>query len=680
MIFGLRSGSAASATGRAEDEAEVRITFDGARNGPRSPFPSGWRDWLVALGFVAAIAVPRLAPFPPAHVTWDEMQIALWAEQGGRALRERRWAATANNAYPAAALAWLELAPGLDPAIPTPSSPEDRQAAFASLPDRRRRLAFADALVVLAVLAAAARLLGRATAVTAGLLMAFDPWLLSQARLFRVEALSTDLTALSLVVALLAAGRRSHRLAALSGVAAAAAAVTKVTALYLAVIVPVAFGLASLVSRREDRLRRACAQTLIWIASLTVTALILWPAMWASPEAAFRMVTDYLLIAATKPPPGWVGGLPPPPFFAGQVTADPGPWFYPANLLLRLAPLTCIGLVLWGLGLRRRWRDHRVGPGGPLVLDVTFALFVVGLVALFSLATAKAAHYLLPAVPLLILLAAIGLTSGVAGRRRQAALWGTCGLVGLLTCVWHHPYYSTSWNLLLGGGRVAVRQVPMGQHEGIATLIQRLAREKQASAIRLASPWTMACEATFPGTCLPQEGGPLLEAEYAITHVFRTQRQPSSALDRWLPDAAAVDAYVRDGVTYATLFRMPSGLRRVELPARDDAGRPEAEVGEIFGFRILGSDDGSSAIVTVFARNGRKPGRATWAGRSLEVRDQSGRVVDRAPLEPVPGFDSVAAAPGAVIPLSARVHLAPTAGEPALTPGTERDLVLTAAY
>jgi hypothetical protein len=634
----------------------------------------GWRDTLLASGFVVALALPRLAPFPPAHVTWDEMQIALWSEQGGRALREGRWADTVTNAYPAVTLAWLELAPGLD-RTRRPSSPEDRDYAFATLPERRRRLALADTVVLLAVLIAAVALVGRPTAVTFGLLLAFDPWLLSQARLYRVEALAADLTLLSLLVALIAAARDSPRLAVASGIVAGTAALTKVSALYLVMIVPVAFAVAGVAARRPG-LRSAARLTFAWLLALAATGILLWPALWVSPLAALRVVGEYLVVAASHIPPGWSGGLPADPFFLGRVTQDPGPLFYPVCLAFRLAPLVCVGLLLWSAQLRRRWRD--AGTRAKVFADLVLVAFVAGMIVFFSLSRAKAAHYLIPAAPALMLLAAAGLTRAVPPGR-TAALWTAAGALALATAAWHHPYYSTSWNLLLGGGRVAEGRLPMGQHEGIATLIERLGRDERAPSLRLASPWTMACYATFPGTCLPQDGGPLLEADYAITHVFRTQRQPWAQLDRWLPDAQRVGEYVRDGVVYATLFRMPAGLRRAELPERDAAGRARPEFGEVFGFRAVRDAEGGAVTLTVFARNGRQPVASTWIDRTLEARDADGRTLERVRLDPGGGFDSLLEIPGAVIPLVARVPVAAAGGMPTLAPGRGREFVFAAS-
>src|SRR5690606_25752251 len=79
--------------------------------------------------------------------------------------------------------------------------------------------------------------------------------------------------------------------------------------------------------------------------------------------------------------------------------------FYPLNLLLRLSPIVFAGLMLAAVLLCFYvWRYRRLPPL-PVWLFVLWPLLFIGVI---SLAAKKFDRYALPAVPALILLAALG--------------------------------------------------------------------------------------------------------------------------------------------------------------------------------------------------------------------------------------------------------------------------------
>lgn len=621
----------------------------------------------VGLGLLLAAATftPRLLPFPRAHVTWDEMQIAVWAEDMRLAACSGRFAETASNAYPAATLLWVELLRnGCSPPAPAVQiGPEEaRQRAFVSLPERRFRLGLLDGLLVLATAAAAGALVDRTTGVIVGLLLALDPWLLSQARLFRVEAVSVNLMGLSLFTALLAERRHHRGLAFLSGSVAGAAAVTKVTTLFLAGFVPVLF-LAFHLVRSDRTVRDLISQLASWSAALMLTAVALWPALWAAPTASVHLVVSYLMKAATVVPGtvwrldlgrGVVGA--PAPFFLGTIQGRPNIGFYFLFLLYRLSPAVSIGLTVAGWmafrGLRRAvWSRDLLLRALPLAALVAHP---VGYLTLLHLGSVKAGHYAMAVLPPLALLAGVGLRT-MAGAEdgpslRRHAVWLLTGASGLALCLVHHPYYSTFWNPFLGGGRTAIERVPVGQHEGIATLIQDLSQRPEAGRLRLATPWTMGCRAAFPGACVGQEADQLMKADYVITHVFRTQRQPLSRVDRWLPGAVPVMSYERDGVEYATLFRLPSGLHSAAAPWQGADGLPDPERGSVVGFTIQPVAEGEWRVRLIVS-TGTRPSTGPWSDARVTLQDSDGRVLAATRLAAPAAFQAILNEKRTVVPL-----------------------------
>ena len=142
-------------------------------------------------------------------------------------------------------------------------------------------------------------------------------------------------------------------------------------------------------------------------------------------------------------------------FFLGEIIADPGWLFYLFTLSIKSTPFVlplAIGALLF------LWK-HRHETDTAKTLKTAIALGTVALLftVCLSLTSKKFARYLLPAFPMLDLLAGIGLFSLVKGigatlkkqHLRYAAQTGCVGLVLLLTVVpvfALHPYYGTYYN------------------------------------------------------------------------------------------------------------------------------------------------------------------------------------------------------------------------------------------
>jgi len=142
---------------------------------------------------------------------------------------------------------------------------------------------------------------------------------------------------------------------------------------------------------------------LVWLIGSLVVVVTLWPAMWARPLRAIERMAVYTEEKGGSPMDA--GG-----FFLGSPVPDPGPFYYLAVLLLRLSPIILIGLAAW---LLLRASGARRGVGLMLLMGVALA-------AILSFLPKKADRYVLPAIPFLVIVAAVGLAA-LAERWRRGA-------------------------------------------------------------------------------------------------------------------------------------------------------------------------------------------------------------------------------------------------------------------
>ena len=171
-----------------------------------------------------------------------------------------------------------------------------------------------------------------------------------------------------------------------------------------------------------------------------------------------------------------------PSYFMGQIVTDPGLFFYPVALFLRLSAVTTIGLfvALWVV-LRSLWPFHSEKARWSVFGGL---LFSIVLVLLMTVASKKLDRYILPATLTLDLIAvggwlgAIAYGSGHYARSdRSETKRGRIGLFGLavagllllhaMQAFSRYPYYALSFNPLAGGNRTAPHALLIGWGEGL---------------------------------------------------------------------------------------------------------------------------------------------------------------------------------------------------------------------
>jgi len=413
----------------------------------------------------------------------------------------------------------------------------------------------------------AARLVGRRAALVAGGLVAVEPWLVGHSAVLHTDGLVT-MSASVAILALLAAFEALRAgsagsavgmsrqwvpagLAAFGGTAAAIAFLTKINGGALVVAALVASsGMHLLLLRRSVHLSRASLTSMAkvvgaFLAAAIVVTFALWPALWISPLTRLRAVIGSAELATTSSPH----------VFLGSVETGNDPRFYLVITYFRASAWLLVGIVgaigwkVWGLATRR----PRLVPR-----RITFPLlFVTGLYVLaISTSDKQYGRYalaLLPFAALGIGVVVDGVTRRFAHRRAVAAV-GWAGFAAAAAWTFSlAPYQLSHVNPLVGGQRVAERNISLGWGEGKEAVIDDLPQWPCPTWSGVGS-YLVLCPRQDLGWMIGKGKRP----EYVLTYVFDRQigREPPR-LRAYLRDhATRVSAVVIDGVAYAELWKL----------------------------------------------------------------------------------------------------------------------------
>lgn len=393
---------------------------------------------------------------------------------------------------------------------------------------------------------------GPVVAVTAGVLLATEPFVVAHGSVLHTDELAA-LFGANASLALLSAtgmpGRRkgpSRSLAALAGSLVACAFLSKLSALALfpgLAVVVVALALRD-AARAGPPLRSSLAATrplagLLAIAGGTalVTVIVAWPAMWADTANQLELLRDSAGLASTG---HWT-------FFLGESTGTPGPLYYAVATPLRMTPWSLLASVaLVPIALFHKWRAHAV------------ALLVVALPAVVTLSTAAKQfdRYVLLVVPLLALVVGMGLDVMVDYARRslgggvvRLAGWSAAVVLGA-HAAWVAPWGLAYFNPLLGGTSVAQRTVLVGWGEGLELAGSRIAeRESPACDVTVAVIYPI--KSAFPCGTLT---GDITEADYFVLYVNHRQRLSGCELRRLRGLGRLVEVVRVRGIDYAEIY------------------------------------------------------------------------------------------------------------------------------
>lgn len=519
--------------------------------------------WRWAKNFVSALSRGDLAAtigevgYPGLVPIWAE-SLWIWLEAGRRSLLEGRWIG--------------------EPGLYLIMHEWDRPV---NLFQQRLPVVLLNTGLALLVVGFVWRLFGKWVAVLSGLLIALDPFYLTDSRVNRADALITGLMTLSILALIFYDRQRRRRWLISSGIFAGLAFVTKIQA--IAMLPAIGLILLFIWTRRDNVQNRkplpyfllpTTYSLLLWGFAAAVTWSILWPAMWVRPLDALGSVYD---LATMK-----VGAEGADLFFFGQAHADPGPLFYPFAFVMRLTPLALLGFTFYVLRFVFQSQKSLGGvspsTSNPTALNLRSGAILLIYIVLYTLAMIPSTHkqdrYLMPIFLAVDILAVLGwvnlwlwLKSKIKRENRSptfyvflpASLLAGFLLIQIITVLPHHPYYYSYFNPLLGGGQTAVRTLRIGWGEGMDQVGAYLAAKPNSRDLVVASRFTHNMLG-FKGdqiSLLPD--GRWTQADYVVLYIQQVQRrqEPSPGFIDYFQARTPEKIVTVAGIDYAWIYPIP---------------------------------------------------------------------------------------------------------------------------
>jgi 4-amino-4-deoxy-L-arabinose transferase-like glycosyltransferase len=556
------------------------------------PLPAArFYAWLL---FAIAL-IPRL-PGLARFITTDESYFMTAAgSQVIAAFLQGQWRATYWHFYPGVIISWLE---GLGMAgqylwltlfgSPPPFANYLTGDIVARLAAVRLPFALLTAAAIPVIYTLARQLLPQRVALLGALLLALDPFFAAHSRVAHGDGPVTVFMAVSALAFFVFARRITEspaRRSRIFGVSPSAgylilsagagglAALTKAPGQLMALFV---VGMGAIYAATELWAARntqyATSVFKRWLTVISVWGLVslavfilFWPSMWVDPLGTLRqMLTETF----TKVDAGHLV------YFMGRATLNPGPWFYPVVIPLRMTPITLIGSLLSMALLIPPVRSK-------LKISDSFAhtiallwLFTLALLLFGNLSPKKQDRYLLPLFPFLDLLAAAGWVGLIANGKLQIAngkwqiiiydlrftiyelLFATLLVLHALPLVTYYPYYLTYFNPLLGGPKQAVQTTLVGWGEGMEQVAAYLNVKPNVDRLYVATSPSQTLLPYFKGTGENFYTNDIaFRADYVVLYLPQMQRlAPSPEIVRYFEAQTPEKVITIQGVAYAKIY------------------------------------------------------------------------------------------------------------------------------
>ncbi len=662
-------------------------------NWPRKPWRNQalrWLGWLLVIIIVVAPRVLNLNIF----YARDELAIWSWADDFARAVWRGDPAATLTAChYPGIPMFWaqtlfLAVKYNFPALFPQTALPLDMLATDRSIELLAERRLVAGLLVsgqLIAVIGLVYRLFGRWVALLAAILLALDPFSLSEARLLRLEMVSALFVCLSGLAYLLYLRGHRRRWLLVSGVIAGLAVSSKTSAglmvpyiwLLLALDFFFDFSPPMLDTRPWPvRLKRLLLDGLLWAGLAGATFWLIWPAMWVIPGQAI----DFIFFAGLSKTANlsvWGDTI----FFWGQTIAggDPGPWFYPVVFAFRTTPLIWLGLIAaigllgWSIYKAFKSKTSAAIPWSALAVGLLLAQIVIIWLQL-SLVVSKVDRYLILIFPILNILSAIGLAALIEGlpftarlTRASRLAFAVIVVIVLLAAQLSltlpaHPYYFTYWNPWAGGGQAAMAALPIGSGEGVDQAMNFLNSQPGAAESSLvcgaSAPW---CQRIFKGQTIRSNtytDGRWAAADYVSFYISHSQRQnyPQEIVNFFKQQTPLYRVELQ-GVDYMQVYTVPK-MDYFAGEANDLTG-----LGRLHGYNLFTSNGSPANLSTVKAGDTLKAD-IWWTNLGAGVDNLALRLVDGRDYEwakgdviPQPAYANLPAAQKAIIQSTATLTI-----------------------
>lgn len=525
---------------------------------------------------------------------------------------------------------------------------------MAVLRDKRQVVAVTHAMSIAIIALLVRQVFGQGVAWIAGLLLAFDPFLLTESRVVRTEGMLTAFSTMALLSLLIYWKKQRLGYSVLAGFLTGLALLSKVTALALlpvGVLVFVGVSLFDTTRPVGDRWRTAGVSLAVWGGTLLLTVVVLWPALWVAPADVLQKMYDFTFIRAVE------GEEQAKSFFLGTPIHDPGPLFYPVVLLFRTGPLSWLGLILLAAVV---WPLRRLSHQYKVFLGIML-LYLAGYLALITLSDLKFDRYVIPMLPTIEVMAALGLVTTWQWQTERWSLSGRLGwlmafvvLIVEMAMTWpHHPYYHTYWNPLLGGIKQAVRVLPVGTgYEGMEKVVAYLNALPNAKELLLATANSQRIRPMFEGQTISITNldGEWYQSDYTFIYISQLQRgRHDPEIIQYLESKPLRFSFDLFEVEYGWLYLGPDaqyfgGDTKLE-------GRATLHAYDLSATQLSA---GQTLTATVYFRNeGQLPSDRFY----VRIADPDGYVWSEDSVRPRPGFEDAFRTRKAVVEGEAELDL-----------------------
>jgi hypothetical protein len=646
---------------------------------PKTSRADHWVTLALSLFVFVTAAIPRLTDLG-VFVGPDESSWVTRAANFFWALMRGDFAATYQTGHPGVFQMWVNTIAALlrylflsvtggHPDLMALVGPDNTLSLLAA---KRWDLAFVNALMIVGMFLLSRRAFGTSIALLGSLMVALDPFYLSEVRQVRTEASAASLMFLTLL-ALMVYLKEDKRLYLLvAGVLGGLAFLARITSVFLILFFGLLLGLKFVLEWWSNR-RLAWRSTLyaacILGAALIVVVVALWPALWVKPVETLSEMSSYAGIRADEGKEG--SGV----FFMGRVYPDdPGSLFYPVAMLFRSTPLLWIGVVSGGVKLlldlvRKRWSlsDLR-SPRSYLNWSVViFFLYSFLYMAMVNLGALKFDRYIVPALLPLDFGAAIGLFWFIKEVSRLTLMfmpraflsWTALLGIGVVIViaaqgvwVWlNHPYYYTYYNPLLGGIQRAQYMLRVGYGEGVDQLAAYLNAKPNADRIKLASAMSSRFGPLFAGETIAMGNldGHWIQADYVFLYISQIQRDKHDPeILTYLARQEPEFVLRLHGIEYGKLYPGPA--------AQYYSGTKLEGRGTLYGYDLSAAQlrAGDVLTATLYWRNeGQGPADSFF----VSVADAADYPWSTALAQPRPGFDEAARNRKEIVESEAVLHI-----------------------
>jgi len=414
----------------------------------------------------------------------------------------------------------------------------------------------------------------------AAILWATDPFVTASNRILHVDGLMGTFLILSLLAACIYWNHKPSTLTLiLSGSCGSLALLSKSPALaILPTVLVIALTATSLKEGKEGKIKKLLSLG-GWGSAFGLTTLLVWPAVWAAPQAVYAQLRVGVEVEGSAP--HVIGN-----YFLGRPDAVPGPLFYPVALAFRLTPWALLGLFL--LPFSRSLKEMK---GKDLAILAGFSILFIASMTPFP---KKLNRYLSPIFPLIDILAAVGLAWGANFfRKGQTFTILLITLVAGANAAWYHPYGVVYFNPLLGGDLVGANTFLTGEGEGMGETAVWLNQQPDLTGVKVVSTMTQSLQpflrrgaqiaSPTKDRKLPPQTG------YVVIYVRHIIRGLDAPFNQFYPQQTPLHVVKLHGLPYVFIYQVPPPIAQPMQATFGQAIALHGYEGDTSGIREKGS-------------------------------------------------------------------------------------------